>query len=372
MSAGSTGPLILIVDDEPAVRALIARSLERHGYASDGASGVSEARDRLAAGSYELVITDMNMPGGSGLDLLADVLQNRRDVAAIMVTGEDSTSLAEEALRLGAYGYLVKPVSANQMAIEVKNALLRRSLEIEARSHQERLKQTVKDRTAELWTAVQNLERTRDELRRSRAQTVERLSIAAEFRDDETARHIHRMSRYCELLARLLGYDAESSELVRIASVMHDVGKIGIPDNILLKPGKLTPAEYEIMKQHATIGHRILADAGSDLLDMAASIALSHHERVDGSGYPHGIKGDEIPLEGRIAAVADVFDALTTDRIYRKAFHLGEAIRLMKEGRGSHFDARLLDAFLGELGEVLTIKEQGVGRNATRADPRSE
>jgi putative two-component system response regulator len=298
------------------------------------------------------------MPGDSGMELIEDVTANHPNTATVMVTGQDDTALANSALELGAYGYVVKPFQGNEILINVFNALRRRSLEIDNRRHRQRLEQMVQARTAELWKAVQDLEWARDELEASRSETIEKLSIAAEFRDDETAHHIHRMSRYCALLARQAGADEERSELIRVASIMHDVGKIGIPDHILLKPGKLTPEEFTIMKTHAEIGHRILAGSDSDLLKLAADIALTHHEWFDGSGYPHGLVGEEIPFEGRVGTIADVFDALTTNRVYRRAYNLGEALEIMKQGRGGQFDPHLLDLFLDAMPDILRIKEQ--------------
>jgi putative two-component system response regulator len=178
------------------------------------------------------------------------------------------------------------------------------------------------------------------------------------LRDDETARHNNRMSRYCGLLARESGEDLERCEVIRVASVMHDVGKIGIPDSILLKPGLLNPEERTMMQQHAEIGHRILAGSSSPFLQLAASIALTHHEWMDGTGYPHGLKGDEIPFEGKIAAIADVFDALTSERVYKRAFPIGKAVDIMRDESGPHFDPRLLDCFLDVLSEAVAIREE--------------
>jgi PAS domain S-box-containing protein len=192
-------------------------------------------------------------------------------------------------------------------------------------------------------------------LRRSREETIRRLSRAAEFRDDETGAHIERMSRYCELIAARLGLAPELCEQLRIASPMHDVGKIGVADAILLKPGPLDADERAEMERHPVIGYRILAGSGAELLDFAASIAWTHHERFDGSGYPRGLRGEEIPLEGRIAAVADVFDALTSDRVYRPAFGRAEACAMMRAARGSHFEPRVLDVFLEAEGEISAI-----------------
>lgn len=353
---------ILVVDDEEPIRRVIARLLSRNGYECETAGGAEEAILLLKERDFALVLTDMDMPETSGLDLIMQIAAMFEDIATVMVTGMDDAKLADAALKIGAYGYIIKPFEPNEILINVKNALRRRGLEIENRNHRLRLEQMVRDRTAELWEAIARLEKAEQNLRQSREETVQRLSIAAEFRDDETAQHIQRMSRYCALLARKAGEDSETSELIRVASLMHDVGKIGIPDQILLKPAPLTPEERRIMEQHSEIGYRILAGSQSELLRRAAEIAWTHHERVDGSGYPLGIKGDEIPLQGRIAAIADVFDALTSDRVYKKAFPLGRAIEIMREGRGKHFDAKLLDLFLDSMDEALLIRERYADR----------
>jgi putative two-component system response regulator len=216
----------------------------------------------------------------------------------------------------------------------------------------------VRSRTQDLWEAIAELERVKEELRASREETVYRLSIAAELKDDGTPRHIARMTRYCALLAQRAGADEEQAELIRVASIMHDVGKIGVPDAILLNPGPLTPEERLTMQTHAEIGHRILSGSTSPFLEVAAAVALTHHEWFDGSGYPQGLSGPTIPREGRIAAVADVFDALTSDKVFRKAYPIGKAVEMMKEGRGTQFDPDLLDAFLDSLDEALGIREE--------------
>ncbi len=355
-------PRVLVVDDEEPIRRVIARLLQRNGYETETASDGDEAMRLLKEKDFVLVLTDMDMPGTSGLDLITQIGAGFEDIATVMVTGMDDAELANSALEIGAYGYIIKPFEPNEILINVMNALRRRSLEIENRAHRLRLEQMVRDRTAELWEAIARLEKAEKNLRVSREETIQRLSIAAEFRDDETAQHIQRMSRYCGLLARKAGEDSERCELLRVASLMHDVGKIGIPDQILLKPGPLTSEERTIMEQHAEIGYRILAGSQSELLRLAAEIAWTHHEHVDGSGYPLGISSEEIPLEGRIAAIADVFDALSSDRVYKKAFPLGQAIDIMREGRGAHFDAKLLDLFLDSMDEVLAIREQYADR----------
>jgi putative two-component system response regulator len=274
-----------------------------------------------------------------------------------MVTGADDRRSAETALANGAYGYMLKPFKPNELVINVANALRRRSLEIENREHRSRLEQTVLERTATLRDTITQLESSESELRRLREETIRRLSWAAEFRSHETGQHILRMSLYCTLLGRLAGLDADRTEMIRIASPMHDVGKIGIPDRILLKPGALSPEEREVMEAHTEMGYRILSGSQVELLDLAAELALTHHERIDGQGYPRRLRGEEIPLEGRIAAIADVFDALTSDRAYRQAYRPDEARETMLVGRGTQFDAELLDLFFGAWDDVLAIRQ---------------
>ena len=196
-----------------------------------------------------------------------------------------------------------------------------------------------------------------EDLRHSREETIYRLARAAELRDQETGQHIERVSRYCSLLAERLGIDPARGELLRLASPLHDVGKIAIPDRILLKPGTFTPEERRQMEAHAELGYRMLADSGHELLELAALVALTHHERFDGTGYPQGLAGADIPVEGRILAVADVFDALTSDRVYRPAMALDETLAILADGRGSHFDPLVLDAFLDSLPTVVSIRD---------------
>jgi putative two-component system response regulator len=348
---------ILVVDDEEPVRRIVARILNKQGFQCDEAGDADDALRKLEAGNYAVVLTDMNMPGRSGLELIETIRTRFPDVAPVMMTGVDETELADRALTMGAYGYLIKPTKPNELVINIANAIRRRTLELENRRHRDRLEDMVKERTSALWEAIRDLERAQQDLRSSQEETVMRLSLAAEYRDDETARHIHRMSQYCGLLAERAGLGQERADLIRIASIMHDVGKIGIPDSILLKPGKLTPQEREVMCGHAEIGHQILAGSDSQLLQIAATIAVTHHERVDGNGYPRGLKDGDIPLEGRIAAIADVFDALTTDRVYRKAFPWPRALTMMREEKGRHFDPTLLDLMFDNIEKVIEIKE---------------
>ena len=349
---------ILIVDDEEPIRRLLGYLLEPHGYKVALAGEAREARQRMESGSYALVLCDVNMPGESGMDLIRHILTQYPTTAVIMITGLDSPVLANAALDMGAFGYVIKPFEANEVLINVANALRRRRLEIENAMHRENLEEVVRTRTIALQQALEWLERSEKGLRLSREETIQRLAIAAEYRDSSTAQHIQRMSHYCELLARRYGLSPERCDLIRTASPMHDIGKIGTPDHVLLKPGKFTPEEFKVITQHTEIGYRILAGSDSELLKVAALIAWTHHERFDGTGYPRGLKGETIPLEGRITAIADNFDALTTQRVYKPAYDFDHAKELMLKERGKHFDPELLDIFFDSMEEITRIYDQ--------------
>lgn len=351
---------ILMVEDDPTDRRLLRRILKQEGHILTDAEDASEAKNLLESSSFDMVLIDMNLPDQSGLSLLAEITTAYPDTACIMVTGEDRRELGEAALTHGAYGYIIKPFGPNELLINVSSGLRRQKLEKKHRLNEERLEQSVDTRNRDLWDTNLQLAQREDQLRLANRETTERLALAAEFRDDDTARHVTRVSKYCGLIAQLLGRDREDVTRIRLASVLHDVGKIGVPDQILRKPGTLTEEEREIMETHAEMGHRILAGSQSELLRQAALIALTHHERWDGTGYPHGLAGSEIPLEGRITAVADVFDALTTERVYRKTLTLPKALAVMNEGRGSHFDPEVLDVFLSSLSEILGIRDDHV------------
>ncbi|BCA53316.1 Response regulator with HD-GYP domain [Nitrospira sp. KM1] len=349
---------VLVVDDEEPIRRLLGYMLQSHGYEVVLALDAKEARQKMADMPFALVLCDVNMPGESGMDLVRNILTQFPHTAAIMVTGLDSAVLANAAIDMGAFGYVVKPFESNEVLINVTNALRRRKLEIENKLHRDNLEDIVRTRTMALQQALEWLERSEKELRLSREETIQRLAIAAEYRDGSTAQHIHRMSRYSELLARRYGLSSERCELIRTASPMHDIGKIGTPDHVLLKPGKFTQEELNVMAQHVEIGYRILSGSDAELLKVAATIALTHHERWDGSGYPRGLKGEEIPIEGRIVAIADAFDALTTARVYKPAFSFDHAVDLMIKHRGEHFDPELLDVFLASISDIKRVYEE--------------
>ena len=344
---------VLIVDDQAGLRASLCSILSSEGYSCEGASCVLDALAMLEETHFDLVLTDMRMPNGTGLDLIKEISERFPGTATIMVTGLDDPALAESALGYGAYGYIVKPYEVTEVLVNVSNALRRRALEEESRAHKHALAEIVRVRTEDLSRALtdvqktkQHLDRANRELMIARAETIERLSVAAELRDDETGRHVKRMSAYCEALAIAAGASPARALRMRTASAMHDVGKIGVPDSILRKPGPLSRDEFQVMAQHCEIGYQILYGSSSALLDQAATIALTHHERMNGTGYPRGLRGQEIPLVGRIAAIADVFDAVTSDRVYRSALALERAIDILKDSRGYHLDGDLVDLFV--------------------------
>jgi putative two-component system response regulator len=336
---------ILIVDDEPQVVRVLSRVLARAGYDYTTAGSAAEARQLFRREAFDILLADVNMPEESGLKLAQHILVEFPDTPVIMVTALDDPDIANVALQHGAYGYVIKPFTPNEVQIAVANALRRGALEAENRSHREGLEKIIRARTAALERSAHQLTLTREE-------TVRRLCRAVEYRDEVTPGHIDRMSRYAALLARRLGLDSES---IRLASPMHDVGKVAIPDGILLKAETLTPAERSEMERHTEIGREILSGSGSALIELGATIAWTHHERFDGTGYPRGLEGDEIPIEGQVAALADVFDSLTCERPYRAALSLEDAVEAMRAERGRHFAPHLLDLFLDPIDELMSI-----------------
>lgn len=346
---------ILVVDDDEQGRDALCRILQGNGYFCQLASDVREARRVLEIMRPDLVLSDVRMPGESGITLLEYIRAEFPFLPVVLVSGIEGIDVAMGALELGAYGWVSKPFDANQVLIAVANALIRARLERQTRDYEERLEQAVRDRTAELGDTVLKLERSETELRRVTQDTILALTRAIERRDIETANHIERVSLYATLLATRLGLTRDECELIREASPMHDVGKVGIPDGILLKPGPVTAAEFAVIKQHVALGHSILSRSDQPLLRLAADVAETHHERWDGGGYLHGLRGEEIPLAGRITAVADTFDALVSRRVYKDPVPLDRALAVIEEGRGTQFDPQLVDVFLDCRADVAAI-----------------
>jgi putative two-component system response regulator len=336
---------ILATDDRPEILRLIERALSER-YRCRFAASVAEAREKLAGESFDLALCDIQMPQESGLVLVEEIVRGHPETAVVMLTGVDDPGVAERAFQLGAHGYLVKPFWPGQLTITVANALRQHALERVERRRHEALRHEL----------IEAQRQAIADLQASRQETVERLARAIESHDLETGRHVHRMAAVAALLGSRLGLDAQRTMLLRTAAPMHDVGKIATPDGVLRKQGDLTAEERRTMQEHTTVGHEILAGSTSDLLRMAADIALTHHEWFDGSGYPHGLKGEQIPIEGRIVAVADVFDALLSDRPYRPAMSLEATTELIARERGAHFDPAVVNALLDNLDEAVRLR----------------
>jgi putative two-component system response regulator len=254
------------------------------------------------------------------------------------------------ALELGADDFLAKPVEMIELMARVRSLLKVKAYNDYRLEYQSRLEAEVAAKTEEIKRALETA-------KGASLETIYRLSKASEYKDEDTGEHILRISHYTSAIARGLGFSGQDIETLLYAAPMHDIGKIGIPDYILLKPAKLDEAEWEIMKQHTVIGARILSQSSSGFMSMAEVIAISHHERWDGSGYPHGLKGEDIPLVGRITAMADVFDALTSKRPYKEAFPVDKAFSILREGSGTHFDPSVVEAFFRVQDEILHIKK---------------
>ena len=349
--------MVLLVDDDADFRRSTARTLADHGYSCVEAVDSAQARVVLdAEPDISVVLCDIKMPAESGIDLLVQLTEDYPDLAVVMTTVVDDPSVASLAFDLGAFGYVIKPFDDNELLVNLAGALRRRDLELAQRRHVHTLEQTIA-RTVMVGRVVDQLDVSSGAPLDGDEEVIERLSRAVSLRDEETGQHIERMSRFSVLLADMVGFTALSPEAIRLATALHDVGKIGVPDVILLKPGSLSSDERVFMQRHAQIGYQLLRDSTSDLLRTGADVALAHHEWWDGGGYPRGLKGVEVPEMARIAAVADVFDALTSDRVYRPALPLDEATAIMGELRGRQFEPRLLDAFFGAMDEIASIRE---------------
>ncbi len=294
----------------------------------------------------DLVLLDYMMPVIDGLEFIQifRALEGYKDIPLVMITSDTESEVRHKALELGAHDFLNKPIDKTELLARVKNLLILRETQL-----------ALSDRAA--WLAIEVKKATED-LRAREKEMVLRLSRAAEHRDPETGQHLLRMANYSRLISRELGLSEAEQELIMEAAPMHDLGKIATPDAILLKNGKFVDSEFAIMKAHSQHGYDILCGSDSLLLRTAASMALTHHEKFDGSGYPEGLSGEAIPLHGRIIAVADVFDALTSVRPYKKAWTLEDASKLLKENSGTHFDPKCIEAFFRAWNDVLEIHDK--------------
>ncbi len=327
---------ILIVDDQDPNLRLLEAILRRAGYTN--LRCLADSREVLAQFvefQPDLILLDLHMPHQDGFVVLGGLrrlIPPGSYLPVLVLTADITAEAKQRALSGGAKDFLTKPFDPTEVVLRSQNLLETRFLHLELQDQNRVLEERVRERT-------QQLEEAHHEV-------LERLAVAAEFRDDETGQHIKRVGQMSAVLARNLGLPQDQVELIERAAPLHDVGKIGIPDHILRKPGPLTPEEFEVIKAHATIGARILSGGRFPLLRMAEEIALTHHERWDGMGYPQGLTGEAIPLSGRIVALADAFDAIISLRPYKGAQRIEEAIRAIAAGAGAQFDPRVVDAFL--------------------------
>ena len=351
------GKRILVVDDEQRNRELLEGMLEILGYQAEFAGDGLEALAKVRLG-VDLVLLDLMMPGMDGFEVAQRIREHQeyRDLPIIVVTGLDGKDVRLRAVEAGVNDFIGKPLEMAELKVRLASQLRLKEATDALKRSQSDLEEQVERRTADLRRALEDMLVAQRLSREAHLDTIRRLVLAAEYKDRDTAAHIQRIGDLGALIARELGRPAAEVALLRQACQMHDVGKLGIPDAILLKPGKLDAEERRVMEQHTVIGARILEGSPSALLQAGEIIALSHHERWDGGGYPHRLGGEDIPLWGRICAVGDFFDALTTDRPYRAAVSEQETLAMMQEQRGKHFAPELLDVFFSCLDEVRAIK----------------
>ncbi len=357
---------IIIVDDEPANVAIVQTHLKRAGYHSfKSTTDSTVAFSLIQATRPDVVLLDINMPGISGIEILKQIRAHgpTSRLPVLVLTANSDQDVKHKCLELGATDFLVKPVDAMELVPRVRNALQNKAFQDRLTRYAQELEQKVQERT--------------QELEKSRRQVIYSLARAAELRDNDTGNHVIRVGQFAGIIARNLKLDEQFVSDLELAAQLHDVGKIAIPDSILLKPGKLEPEEFEIIQTHVKHGRNIIQpfmgedvhlmrghvqsgadmlEGGDHLLRLAASIAQTHHEKWDGSGYPLGLAGDDIPIEGRIVAVADVYDALSSERAYKKALPRQKCFDILEEGRGQHFDPDVLDAFFQGTSDIVKVQ----------------
>lgn len=360
---------IAIIDDEPLNVKIVRKHLQGVGYENFVTSSeAATAMQLIAAERPDVVLLDVMMPGVDGIQIVQAIRadDSLAHLPVLILTASTDAAIKFKALEAGATDFLSKPVDPSDLIPRVRNALLVKAHYDHLASYSEQLEQKVRLRTAEL------------EL--SRLQVVHCLARAGEYRDDNTGRHVIRVARFANVLARDLGFSESQATMLGTAALLHDVGKIGLPDSILLKPGPLDPSERRNMQRHCSIGQHIVEPMRDDdwlalqnsrelgvprhegshqpLLELAVIISLTHHERWDGSGYPQGLAGEQIPIEGRIVAVADVFDALSSPRPYKSAMPVDRCLSIMEQERGRHFDPAVFDALIRRMEDILRIQSE--------------
>jgi response regulator RpfG family c-di-GMP phosphodiesterase len=356
---------ILCVDDEPMIREILREALEQEGHRVSEAENGKVALDKVHSGSYDLIVTDVKMPVMDGFTLMKNLGDLTEQIPVVVITSFGDIDVAVDAIRLGAYDYIVKPFNISQVTISVKRALERRQLLLENIQYKKSLEHKVVEKTIDLIRKNKKLEQQAKllegllrDLRESYEASLDAMVSAIESRDCETKHHCRRVQVYAVMLAQRLDVTPEALVDISYGSLLHDVGKIGVPDAILLKPGKLTDGEWEVMRRHTVIGHQMISKI--KFLRGAADIVLHHHERWDGGGYPTGIAGEEIPLGARIFSIIDTYDAMTSKRPYKEALPIATARAEIERCAGTQFDPRIVKEFLRIPDEDLIEARAGV------------
>ncbi len=348
---------ILVADDDEMVRTLHAEFIKGFGYEVEVASDGLEAIAKVGLG-VDLVLTDAHMPNMDGFEVARRLRETKssQELPIVMATSLEAREDRLRAYEVGINDFINKPVDHTELKLRLKWLLELKTAQDELRRHKEELETTVDRRTKELRYALEEITKAQREIQAGHLDTIRRLTLAAEYKDHDTHGHIERIGLFARAMAMAMHMAPGTIDLLLYAAPMHDVGKLGIPDRILLKPGPLTPEERKIMNRHTTIGAEILAKSTSPVIQMGQMVALTHHERWDGQGYPKGLSGEEIPIEARICSVVDFFDALTSDRPYRGAMPADEVVQMILAESGKAFDPAVVDVFMGIRGEIQTIR----------------
>lgn len=342
---------VLLCDDELMNRKVASKILTKEGFSVVEAENGKEAIEILNTQRVDLILMDLMMPVMDGYEATSIIKSDDRfsAIPLIIISALSDKEAITKGLKLGANEYLTKPYDIIEFGLRVKNAIKLGAYQNMLKDHKKILESEVSKKTKELQEALAEVQKSEQDI-------ISILAKTAEYRDNETSAHTIRVGEMAALIAKKFAWSDDDVELMRLASPMHDIGKVGIADNILLKPGKLDDEEFEVMKQHSHIGYSILSQKKTPLLKLAAEIAYSHHEKYNGKGYPNALIGDDIPLSGAIVAVVDVFDALLSERPYKKAFTLEKTIEIIKNDSGSHFHPKVVELFMDSLDEILAIR----------------